>query len=755
MASWQKRLRFVILVAGVVFAIVVAMAVKRRDTVESVPVVTRTDPTAIVESTGTIIIEAKGEAPEFRVDGGRYLTYADGRVRVLEGVKVRTSYRSGRSFLLSGRAAEVSADRATILINGDVRLESSDSFTATANDALYSKGEGLVRTDGPAAFAQQNISGNGVGMTYDEQREVVWILNNAVVDVAEDGNGQEPVKVHSGAAGMARVEHYLKFTGGVVAESASRSISADESTVALTEDNKRIEMIELRGNSRVDSRQGGAGALRSLNARDINLTYAEDGRTLQRAALAGTSVIEIAGEAAGQERRLTGEYMEIGLAPNGRTVTDMVSREHVEFTMPGIRNSASRTVRAGSFEAGGNGDGGLDYARFREGIEYHETPAGSSQPRVIKARDLDVRFQAGLLALEDARFMNDVSLEDGHTRGTGSEARYMMATGKIILVGRPGALPHIETAEGSVDAERFEIEVDNRRITSRTKVKSTILPIAEARAAGGGATKRPQIMKADQAINGMADLVTSDEKNGRATYTGSARVWQVDTSIQADTITMDDRTGDMTARGNVRSTMMLVQTNPDLPQKRKPGDATKNEDGKPAGDPPAGPPENKDPKPTKITTIAAARELQYDDKLRRVTYRNNAHVVGAQGDLRADRVELYLSEDGERLERAEAYGHVELRDEGREARSRRLTYYVADERYVLDGDVRVIEPCRETTGQTLTLFKSTDTIFVDGKLLVRTQTRSGNNPQTKSGATNTPQAGGVANTRCSGAATPR
>jgi hypothetical protein len=42
--------------------------------------------------------------------------------------------------------------------------------------------------------------------------------------------------------------------------------------------------------------------------------------------------------------------------------------------------------------------------------------------------------------------------------------------------------------------------------------------------------------------------------------------------------------------------------------------------------------------------------------------------------------------------------------------------------------VKAIESCAETTGRTLTFFKSTDRIIVDGNEEIRTQTRNGASP---------------------------
>ena len=46
----------------------------------------------------------------------------------------------------------------------------------------------------------------------------------------------------------------------------------------------------------------------------------------------------------------------------------------------------------------------------------------------------------------------------------------------------------------------------------------------------------------------------------KAIYTGSARLWQGDTAVSADTITIDEKTGDLYGHGNVRSTQIMQQT---------------------------------------------------------------------------------------------------------------------------------------------------------------------------------------------------
>jgi lipopolysaccharide export system protein LptA len=104
-----------------------------------------------------------------------------------------------------------------------------------------------------------------------------------------------------------------------------------------------------------------------------------------------------------------------------------------------------------------------------------------------------------------------------------------------------------------------------------------------------------------------------------------------------------------------------------------------------------------------------------------------AQLSGPDGDLRGGRIEVVLARDGNQVERLEAYGDVRMVLGARTAVGARLTYHAAEEKYVMSGagvtPVRIRESCRETTGRTLTFFKSTDRMVVDGNETRRVETR--------------------------------
>ncbi|MBI4486393.1 MAG: hypothetical protein HY655_10315 [Acidobacteria bacterium] len=168
--------------------------------------------------------------------------------------------------------------------------------------------------------------------------------------------------------------------------------------------------------------------------------------------------------------------------------------------------------------------------------------------------------------------------------------------------------------------------------------------------------------------------------------------------MKGASIAIDGKRGDLTAAGPVTTTTTLERLDKDKQKER-------------------------------VRSIASAAAFSYDEGLRRATYTGGAHVSGLQGDLTAEKIELYLKPSGDELERVEAYDEknvMTLREQNRTTTGSRMTYTSADDRYVLTGSpVKIVDECgRETTGRTLTFHRATDSIVVDGNGF-RTQTKGG------------------------------
>ncbi len=118
----------------------------------------------------------------------------------------------------------------------------------------------------------------------------------------------------------------------------------------------------------------------------------------------------------------------------------------------------------------------------------------------------------------------------------------------------------------------------------------------------------------------------------------------------------------------------------------------------------------------RVQTTATGETLFYEDAKRLATYTTGpttqAHIVGTQGDVTADTIQLFLAKGANELERAEADGTVTVKEGIRTATGAHLIYTPADETYVMTGSPVTIEEktpteCRVTDGTTVTFHRMT------------------------------------------------
>ncbi|MGE5200363.1 MAG: LptA/OstA family protein, partial [Rhodospirillaceae bacterium] len=360
-----------------------------------------------------------------------------------------------------------------------------------------------------------------------------------------------------------------------------------------------------------------------------------------------------------------------------------------------------RTISAATLTAKGEGGAPLDAARFADNVEYRESPPGGT-PRVVRSHTLDAATAPGLGAMTDARFAGAVRFEEGQMRGASGQARYLVDRGRIELDGvdqTTGQSPRVTDGQVAIDAGHIEISTDPRRITARRDVRSVMMPAAKGPPAAGGEVRRAGMLDGDQPVYAASSALEYDSTARVAVYTAEApaqaRLWQGDTTVQADRLTLDDATGNLAAKGNVATAIVI---------------------------------EDRDEKTEKLqrtTSIGSAEDFLYEDAARKTTYTGRAHVSGPQGDLRASRIELFLAPADSELERVEAYASVGLNDATRTVSGDRLTYTAAEGRYLVVGSpVSIVADCRETTGRTLTFYKSTNNILVEPNDEFRTQVRA-------------------------------
>lgn len=703
MTRWQRIVRYLLAAFVLVFSLVVYLALRERPASQSGTGAGRSDPEALAESIGGVAQLAKAARQDLQIEYGRLLLYPDGRSRFLDGIKVNVPERSGRGFTLTAREGEAREDQTTVHVDGDVKMTTTDGLTAAAQKATYESADTVVRVPGRLDFTRNRMTGSSNGATFDRTRDVLWLLADAKIDVAPDPSGGGALTMRAGSAGFARRERYLRFDRDVRITQAGEVVEADNAMTYLHAEQDVLTMAELRGNSRVVRETTGAGQLRSMTSRDMNLHYREDGRTLERVTLAGTAAVQFAGTDGQAGRRLSAEWLDVTLEPDGSPAI-IAARDNVELTLPASGATPARRIRSVSLEAAGEPGQGITTARFLDRVEFVEsraaqgsTPAGE---RRVRSRTLDAVVTPGFGGIEGAVFGGGVQLSDAGLEASAPDATYNVAKGTMQLVaGQGGAGAQVSDARATIEARTIDVTLEGQSLVADRDVRS-VLKSSPRGAKDAGGVRRPGMLKADQPVNVAAAHLVYDSASGRATYSGDARLWQGETAVQARTIVLDDKLGNLEAAGGVRSSWRLVDTDPKTKTSKT------------------------------QTTVATAEDLLYEDEPRRATYTTNARMNGPEGDLRARKIELYLDETGDRLSRVEAYDEVSLHSESRLSTGARLSYFAADERYVMSGpEVRVLEQltqeCRETLGKTLTFYRAIDTIAVDGNDQRRTQTTTG------------------------------
>ena len=699
---WQRRLRLAIAVSAVALAVVVAFAFQRRADSPNDRVV-RSDPDAVIEIEDFRKTRHNRDKEEVTIAAGTMRLYGNGTSNGTN-LTVTTVRGGGRTFVLKADRAEVGKDESSFVLEGNVRLENNDGLTAQTDRASYLEAEGVIRAAGPVTFSRGRMSGSGIGFTYDKNADRLRILKDLSIQAGGGANGegeQAPMTVTSSfPMELDRVSHIARFDGAFKATRGAEVIDAANGVAHLTAEEDRLRLLELRGGSQITAAPGAAGSLQKMTGHDMDLTYGADGETIEQARIVGAAVMAFTGEPGQAGRQISADTIDVPLGAGGTQPTALTARGKVALNLPGDKANAARTITADSLDGKGDEAHGLTSAVFTGGVVFREhggiqggTP-GDNVERLARSEALQVAMKGGLSAIDEATFLRPVEFVDGKMTARAARGRYRLAAGVLDLSGsEPGTTrPNVSDEQLSIDANTMEIELAGPKVHAKGAVRSVVRP-----SASDSDNKTPSMFKKDQPVNVTADDLQYDGGIEQATYSGNAQLWQSQTTIKGQTITLDNKSGDLRASGEpVATTSVLTQT-------------------------------TKDGKKDRSIANAKSRELHYQEADRRATYTGEAYVNGPQGDLRADRIELFLKPSGDELERAEAYDNVSLTEQRRKTTGDRLTYTSADERYIVTGrPMKIIDECDGVTeGRRLTYLKGADRIIVDGSEQMRTRTKGG------------------------------
>lgn len=525
---WQRILRPALGLFALAFAIWVVVSIRERKPAPGSALPVRTDEKAISESTKGQSYMLEGSAQDVRIDYDRLLTYQSGRARFV-GARIAVLGRGGRDFDIKANEAEIAENKSQIDLRGAVVITTSDGLKVETETATYTESDGVTRAPGPVRFSRARMTGSSVGASYDRQRDVLWMLDQAHITVAPDDKGAGGADVTAGAAGYAKRDRYIRFERNVKMRRGPQIISADGAVVTLEAAADVVEQIELRGSAQVAGVGQGANGLESMRSRDMNLGMADDGQTLQQATLVGEATVRLAGGASGPAQQLASQAVDVEIAPDGQSVQGLSAQDDVQLDLPAANPGApTRRIRSRSLDADGEpGVPGLRTARFAGDVEFRESaPAAKDKPaveRVVRAPALETKLLSGLGTIDRATFTEGVSVKDGTRTASGPTMIYDVAQGTIAIASPAGATGFVQVSDERVNIEAGSIEwtLDGTRMVAQTNVKSVLKPGAGP--AGSKAVKRPSMLTADQPINVTAASMTYNQQTGHAEYTGDRK----------------------------------------------------------------------------------------------------------------------------------------------------------------------------------------------------------------------------------------
>ena len=717
--SWQRRTRIGLAIFGAAVATVVYLSIGERRAPVAPVQVPRIDPNSQVEVEQGEAQRLRATVRDFSIKFARSLAYGDGSQKMFE-VQITVNKADGRTYVVSADEAIAGKDQRERQLTGHVVLKVSDGFELTTDRATHNQDDSIVRAPGAVAFSRGHMTGSGGNATYDQTRDILTIAEQAKVSMSDE-KGQPTTDFNAGAAVLDRQQNTLTLDGQAHVLRNQQVIDADHVLTRLSDDEQIVQYIELRNNARVT----GGTSIDSMSARDIDMDYSDDGKALERVALNGGAGVAMKGSS-GAGRQIVGEALDVRLAPDGAIIA-LIGRDKVRLDLPASGDTPAGSISADTLEGTGEAGRGLTTTEFRGKVEYREAGKRGTMDRVVRAQSLTAMLADD--AISDATFKERVTFEDQGLSARAAEISYQPKQNKIVLRGTDaGGPPHVSVDQISIDARTIDVGLEGRRITA-TEVKTTLAPQknAQARDSSTSGIAIPGLLKQDHAANINANALDYRGQDGQAVYRGGATLWQGSTTIRADAISLDQQKSNLVATGSAKSTLEL-----DTGLSSGSGNEIRYDDQKRVVTYSGAP---LPPTTERGTGSAGARSGAPSDTRRAVPVRD-AQLSGPQGDLRGERIEIALAKEGNKVERLEGYTGVTLKLDKRTAVGSRLTYYASEERYVMSaaGTTRVTVTdvqtapsgavtCRETVGRTLTFYKSTDTISVDGNDQNRTETQ--------------------------------
>ncbi|MBL8148660.1 MAG: LPS export ABC transporter periplasmic protein LptC, partial [Blastocatellia bacterium] len=682
-------------------------------------------------------VHHEGNRNRYILTAAKDKVFGDGHHELLD-VKLETFDSAGApSGFITSKTCLYDQSKAQVQFEGDVYVETSDGLKVKSNKLNYNQQTEQADSPEKVEFERDRIKGSCEGMFLDSRLQRLQM--NSKVDITIEPKSAEEEESENNSKGKNSdkkekpqpslskdhkenkkknkekepdpKENSIEITGNwaeydgknrtiklrglaKIAE-PDRSLSASAMTAFLFAKEDKIERLEARGESLIDSKK--PELYGQIRAKEIDFHF-DSTSSLTKAEARGEAEVDSVGQA---DRHLKADKLEV-------------------TTTPGVSGNEIQNLRAW----------GNVWLKLDAPVATSSSPNPSQKE--LTTEELELSYQPGGKFPERAEARKEVVLKvlpvqqvDGaESRSMESQkatlvfyenssaAQKLLAEGRVKLISTSyGAVPRVRTTESNraealfsketgditkaIQEGSFKYNESERNAQSELAVYDSLEEKIELRGGKVAVWDNKARTQADEidlltlkqesfarghvrstyyspTSTGQAApfqnmqspiFITANEshsfnKRGEITYTGDARAWQEDNFVRADKIELYKDGQRMVATGNVSSALWKTGKK----GLRQAKDQTQT-----------------------VPVFASAESLTYSDRDRIVEYRTGVKVNQGVDKLEAEQVKIFLSKNNE-IERMEAHDKVIITQPGRRAEGDRAEYNAAEDRTVIAGN---------------------------------------------------------------------
>jgi LPS export ABC transporter protein LptC/lipopolysaccharide transport protein LptA len=661
----------------------------------------------------------------------RDITYSDGH-HELETVSLAVYPPVGdKPDQISANRAIYDQANSMMTFQGSVKIETKDALKVDTELLVYNQSTEVAQTDAAISFSRENVSGNSTGAVVDGKSKRLELKKDVQITVAPDaqqgssapvGSRSRPVSIRSARAMFEQQTLRLSFYGGVTADQERDTMSGNELFATLN-DQKRLQKVEVRGNSYLSSREEGRGAevqavdmdffldkdqrleravamkearSRTLDAdADMTLTganllevkfQAQGERSLLREMRSeGRSVITLAapkskaGDARAANKRLTADAVKLSWRVTGRDLEKAEAVGNGElFVDPVVQNAASdrKTLTAPRFDCDFFESGNL--ARIftaSGGAKAVIEPVIKSDTRGVRTltgKKIAAVFVKETQDVERMDAQDDAKFNENDRNGVAANISYVAADDMIRM---RGGEPTVWDARARTKALELDSSLRDHVSYSRGKTATTYYSQEQT----NGATP---FRKVKSPVYVVSDRGEFHHDSGIAIYTGNARAWQDDNFVRGDKLTIYRDEKKMDANGRVQSAVYSAR--------RKDSSAV-------------------------VPVFATADSMFYSDSNRLLHYESNVDIRQGTDRITSGVADVYLNKENNEMEKTVAQRSVVLTQPNRRGTGDWVEYTTANEVAVLKGNPARVDDADKgsTEGARLTVYMREDRVVAD------------------------------------------